>query len=95
MRIPCPFCGERDSSEFSYLGDATVRRPDAQAPDAATTFFEATYLRANPAGPHAELWCHQYGCRSWLRVTRDTRTHEILGADFARGAAAETKPVAQ
>ena len=28
MRIPCPFCGDRDVQEFTYLGDATVARPD-------------------------------------------------------------------
>ena len=34
MRIPCPYCGERDVREFTYLGDATLERPDPQAPDA-------------------------------------------------------------
>jgi sarcosine oxidase subunit delta len=78
MRIQCPFCGERDVSEFSYRGDAGFRRPDASASDAASQYFEAVYLRTNPAGPHEELWYHLYGCRSWLKVMRNTRTHEIL-----------------
>lgn len=78
MRIHCPFCGERDSSEFTYLGDATVRRPTVPE-----QFFEATYLRDNPAGRHEELWYHGFGCRSWLRVTRDTRTHEIFETAYA------------
>ena len=81
MRIQCPYCGERDLSEFSYLGDASYRRPDPNAPQ--TTYYEAVYLRDNPAGPHEELWYHTSGCRSWLRVTRNTRTHEILGVAFA------------
>ena len=34
MRIPCPFCGERDVHEFTYLGDATLERPDPAEPDA-------------------------------------------------------------
>jgi methylglutamate dehydrogenase subunit B len=87
MHIPCPFCGERDVSEFAYLGDAHFRRPDAEGPDAQTRFFEAVYLRENPAGPHEELWYHGMGCRGWLRVTRDTRTHEMLAVDFAQRAA--------
>ena len=86
MRIQCPFCGARDSSEFSYLGDANVQRPDPGAPDAQAQFFTAVYLRDNPAGPHQELWYHQFGCRSWLRVTRDTRTHEIFAVEFAKQA---------
>jgi methylglutamate dehydrogenase subunit B len=84
MRIQCPFCGERDSSEFAYLGDADFRRPNPDSPDAEARFFAAVYLRENPAGPHAELWYHASGCRSWLRVTRNTRTHEILAVDLPR-----------
>ena len=83
MRIACPFCGERDVSEFSYLGDARATRPDPTAVDADRQFFEAVYLRDNPAGPHDELWYHGFGCRSWLRVRRDTRTHEILAVNYA------------
>ena len=33
MRIPCPFCGSRDSREFSYRGDATPVRPDGDDTD--------------------------------------------------------------
>jgi sarcosine oxidase subunit delta len=84
MRIRCPFCGERDVSEFTYLGDAGFRRPDPAKADAQAQFFEAVYLRDNPAGRHEELWYHGSGCRSWLRVTRDTRTHEIFAADYVR-----------
>lgn len=79
MRIPCPFCGERDLSEFTYLGEAK-ERPHPALPDASARFFEYVYLRSNPAGAHEELWYHQFGCRSWLCVTRDTRTHQILAA---------------
>lgn len=82
MRIRCPFCGERDSSEFTYLGDASFRRPNHEDPDVQTQFFQAVYLKNNLAGPHEELWYHGMGCRSWLQVTRNTRTHEILAVDF-------------
>jgi heterotetrameric sarcosine oxidase delta subunit len=78
MRITCPYCGERDLIEFSYLGPADIKRPDGATPDAAARLFEAVYLCDNPAGPHNELWYHRSGCRSWLRVVRDTCTHAIL-----------------
>ncbi len=83
MRIPCPFCGERDVREFTYLGDATLRRPDPAAPDAERRVFDYVYLRDNPAGPHPEHWYHGQGCRSWIEVARDTRNHRIDGASLA------------
>jgi len=77
MRIKCPYCGERGSEEFSFRGPAGLERPEAGAHDAAARFHDYVYLRDNPAGPNAELWFHARGCRSWLVVERDTRTHEI------------------
>ena len=78
MRIPCPHCGERGHDEFSYLGAAGLVRPDQDA--ALEIWNEYVHLRDNPAGPHRELWQHAHGCRRWLVVTRDTRTHAVLGA---------------
>lgn len=90
MRIRCPYCGERDSREFAYLGDAAARRPaPADGPDAA---FAYVYLRANPAGPHRELWQHVQGCRAWLVVTRDTRDHAIAAVEPAAGAGVGAAP---
>jgi heterotetrameric sarcosine oxidase delta subunit len=83
VRISCPYCGPRGNDEFSYLGDATVRRPDPAKPDAARAFHDYVYLRDNPSGNHKELWYHGGGCRSWLVVTRNTRTHEISDVKFA------------
>lgn len=77
MRIHCPYCGERDAREFTYLGDAKLTRPDPQSVDALNSFFKYVYLRENPAGLHSEYWYHGSGCQTWLVVTRDTRTHEI------------------
>ena len=84
MRIPCPYCGARDAHEFSYVGDATLTRPDPQAPDADARFHDYVYLRDNPAGAHSEWWYHANGCRQWVKVARDTRTHVIGGASLAR-----------
>ncbi|HEY0146914.1 MAG TPA: sarcosine oxidase subunit delta, partial [Methylovirgula sp.] len=58
MRIPCPYCGFRDLSEFVTFGEATGPRPDPAAPDAAEKFFDYAYLRTNPAGPSEEYWYH-------------------------------------
>lgn len=83
MRINCPLCGARDLREFSYLGDARLAdRPAADA--SAQDWQDYVYLRENPAGPHAELWQHAQGCRAWLRVRRNTVTHEILSVERTR-----------
>ncbi len=84
MRIPCPFCGSRDAAEFSYLGDASVTRPDtAIGTDVNAAMYDYVYLRDNPAGSLKEYWYHGAGCHSWLIVERDTRTHRITRAFMA------------
>lgn len=89
LLIPCPWCGPRAQSEFTYGGDATLVRPPADASRAA--WIDFVYLRDNPAGPHEELWQHGAGCRQWLRVRRDTRTHEILDIAPARPSRGEAR----
>lgn len=95
MRITCPYCGARDAGEFSYLGDASPRRPHfdadesgAIASDVEDAFFDYAYLRNNLAGMMDEYWYHGGGCRAWLVVTRDTRTHIIHGVRPAAGSRA-------
>lgn len=83
MLIPCPWCGPRNQVEFTYGGDATLRRPAADAPDAKWVDF--VYFRDNPSGVHDELWFHGAGCRSWFKVRRDTRTHDILASSATGG----------
>jgi sarcosine oxidase subunit delta len=86
LRIHCPFCGERDHSEFTYGGDATIAYPELSAPMEA--WIDAVYARTNPRGPHRERWQHSDGCRLWLIVERDTLTHAIARVEPARAAIA-------
>lgn len=91
MRIVCPHCGERSLEEFSFLGDASVDRPDGLAADAANAFHAYAYLRRNVAGPCEELWFHNAGCHAWLVVTRDTRSHAISAVRLAREVAMQRR----
>ena len=85
MLIDHPLLGLRDSSEFIYMGDAKLLdRPNWQSKNSMTKFIDYGYLRKNPAGEHKELWYHEQGDRSWLVVTRNTVTHEILKVELAR-----------
>lgn len=83
MRITCPHCGARDAQEFTYLGDANPKRPDGMEVTAAA-MVDYVHQRDNPAGRHRELWYHGAGCRAWLVVTRDTRTHAIEAVETAK-----------
>ena len=82
MRITCPFCGTRNHEEFAYHGDATLTRPAPEASD--QDWADYVYLRDNPNGRHRELWYHGAGCRNWLVVERDLRTHTVFAATPAR-----------
>ena len=86
MRIPCPYCGERDRREFTVLSDADPVRPNGMDADAGA-MFEYVYPRTNAAGPAREFWYHGSGCHAWLVVERDTRTHAINKVISARQAA--------
>jgi len=90
LRIACPWCGERDETEFRYRGDATRRRPEAGA--AQDTFSAYVYERDNRCDWHTEWWLHVGGCRKLLKIVRHTLTHEIRSVS---GAEAPDSPVRQ
>ncbi|HVN44798.1 MAG TPA: sarcosine oxidase subunit delta [Steroidobacteraceae bacterium] len=81
LRIPCPWCGLRDESEFRYRGDAGRPRPAAEA--GLDAFNTHVYERDNPRDWHTEWWLHIAGCRRLLRVVRHTLTHEIRSVEAA------------
>ncbi len=83
FRIPCPYCGVRHHAVFCYGGDASPPRP-GQAETDAGVWADYVFIRDNPRGPLWEYWHHAHGCRQWLRVERDTLTHDILRALPAR-----------
>jgi sarcosine oxidase subunit delta len=84
MRITCPHCGERSLEEFSYLGDATVVRPEGESAEVLAKWVEYVYLRENPVASHREYWYHASGCHAWLVVTRDLKTHAIEAVEDAK-----------
>jgi heterotetrameric sarcosine oxidase delta subunit len=77
LRIPCPYCGGRDETEFTYGGPSHVTRPELASTDVEWTRY--LYHRANPKGPYRERWWHADGCGRWFNVLRDTATNEVLG----------------
>ena len=72
LEVPCPNCGPRPYTEFTFGGEERpVRAPDAEAD------FARVYLPENVAGRQRERWFHALGCRSWFTVARDTTTNGI------------------
>jgi len=78
LNIKCPYCGDRSQKEFAYGGDGTVVRPELNQQISDEKWDEFVYLRKSPRGKHIELWHHIAGCRQWIKVQRDTVTHEIF-----------------
>lgn len=80
LRIPCPWCGPRDETEFGYGGQAHLKRPDN--PDALddAAWADFLFMRDNPQGPFVERWVHSHGCRRWFNLVRDTATDRIVAS---------------
>jgi len=87
LRIPCPWCGLRDETEFRYGGESRVRRPGDPRASSDREWAEYLFYRDNTKGVLLERWFHVYGCRQWFNAARDTVTHEFLGA-YGMGEAA-------
>lgn len=47
LRIPCPYCGPRDETEFAFGGEAHLDRPPLASTDEEWTAY--LFLRTNPS----------------------------------------------
>ena len=84
LLIACPHCGPCALAEFTFERPMeSIVALDAE-PDEA---MRRLYTRENPRGPSWELWRHAYGCRAWLKLHRDTATHEIVQTALIEGEA--------
>ena len=73
IRLPCPWCGPRNVSEFRYVDEVTPRPgPESTTPEQWRGYL---YLRRNPRGEVLETWYHTAGCRRYIRLNRDTGTN--------------------
>jgi heterotetrameric sarcosine oxidase delta subunit len=78
LRIPCPWCGVRDETEFNYGGQAGISRPRQPEACSDDEWADFLFVRDNPKGRFAERWVHTAGCRRWFNLVRHTVTHEIV-----------------
>lgn len=78
--VTCPWCGEREVSEFSYGGEAHITRPENPDQLSDEQWGDYVFFRKNPRGVHYERWVHTHGCRRWFNAVRDTVTDEFFGS---------------
>jgi heterotetrameric sarcosine oxidase delta subunit len=76
LHIACPWCGLRAQIEFTYANDGTLIRPDLSN-DSIDDHYNYVYARDPRRGIQDEMWRHSAGCGQFLKVRRDTLTHEI------------------
>lgn len=77
LLIKCPWCGERDQTEFSAHGEAHIARPEDTASLSDEQWGDYVFFRKNTKGIHYERWVHDFGCRRWFNAVRDTVSDEI------------------
>ncbi len=75
--IKCPWCGERDQSEFHAHGEAHIVRPENPDQLSEEEWGDYVFFRKNPKGLHYERWVHSHGCRRWFNAARNTITDHI------------------
>ena len=85
LLIHCPWCGDRDESEFSYGGEAGIARPADPDKLSDAEWADYLFMRANPRGAHRELWNHSLGCRRWFEADRDTVSYRFSATYKPRG----------
>lgn len=78
--VNCPWCGEREVSEFSYGGEAHITRPEEPEQLSDEQWGDYVFFRKNPRGVHYERWIHTHGCRRWFNAARSTVTDEFYGS---------------
>ncbi len=82
IALPCPWCGDRNVSEFRYVSEV-VSRPD---PATATPqqWRDYLYQRGNERGWVTEWWYHRAGCQQYFTIDRDTATDQPRAPEQAR-----------
>ncbi|MEM9603655.1 MAG: sarcosine oxidase subunit delta [Pseudomonadota bacterium] len=84
QRFLCPFCGERDETEFHFGAEAGRHRPEPADRVDADAWYRYLHAQAAPRGPAREVWVH-LSCGEFFLMERDTVTREVLGSSALPG----------
>lgn len=81
--FPCPFCGDRNETEFHFAGELGKIRPDTTADVEADAWARYLYTQRNEKGHVREVWMH-IPCAELFVLERDSVTMDVLGSQPLR-----------
>ena len=70
--INCPYCGERDQSEFSAGGEAHIVRPKQPTELSDDQWAEYLFMRKNIIKVQSERLNHAHECSKQFNMIRET-----------------------
>lgn len=80
----CPFCGDREESEFHFATEAGKARPEPAAKVSAERWADYLHMHAAPRGRAREIWIH-LTCGEFFLMTRDTVTRQVIDCEALPG----------
>ena len=80
----CPFCGERNETEFHFATEAGKPRPEPSNDTSAEKWADYVHFQTALEEEVTEIWVH-LTCGEFFLLTRNTRTREILGSKTLPG----------
>ena len=75
--FPCPFCGPRPETEFTFVTEAGKPRPEPAAEVSDAQWAAYLHLNHAPKGRSEEIWLH-LTCGDYFWMARDTVTRDVL-----------------
>ena len=93
LLIPCPYCGLRAETEFSYGGEAHIARPETRRSSAMPSGPTTSSCAPTPKACCSSAGATATAAGRWFNVARDTVTYEILAVyPHGREAARSSTP---
>ena len=81
--FPCPFCGDRNETEFHFAGELGKVRPDTTGDISATDWSTYLFTQRNEKGAVHEVWMHT-PCAELFVLERDSVSMEVTGSRALR-----------
>ena len=81
--FPCPFCGDRNETEFHFAGELGNVRPDTTGDISAAEWSTYLFTQRNEKGAVHEVWMHT-PCAELFVLERDSVSMEVTGSRALR-----------